>query len=57
MRTRALDSKGKLLLFKADPSDFEVLGEAAVGGGDAWAHLAVCGHMRGDFLRQFRQQK
>jgi outer membrane protein assembly factor BamB len=42
-RILALDSKGKLLLFKADPKGFEVLGEAAVGGGDAWAHLAVCG--------------
>jgi outer membrane protein assembly factor BamB len=39
----ALDSKGKLLLVKADPKEFEVLGEAAVGAGDTWAHLAVCG--------------
>ena len=39
----ALDSKGKLLLFKADPKGFEVLGERAVGDGDTWAHLAVCG--------------
>ncbi|MCK3209741.1 hypothetical protein MZH02_25030, partial [Escherichia coli] len=39
----ALDSKGKLLLVKADPKGFEVLGEAAAGGGDSWAHLAVCG--------------
>jgi outer membrane protein assembly factor BamB len=42
-RILALDSKGKLILFKASPKEFEVLGEAAVGGGDAWAHLAVCG--------------
>lgn len=42
-RVLALDSKGKLLLFKANPKEFEVLGEATVGGGDAWAHLAVCG--------------
>lgn len=42
-RVLALDSKGKLILFKASPKEFEVLGEAAVGGGDAWAHLAVCG--------------
>jgi outer membrane protein assembly factor BamB len=39
----ALDSKGKLLLVKADPKGFEVLGESAVGAGDTWAHLAVCG--------------
>lgn len=42
-RILALDSKGKLLLFKASPKDFEVVGEAVVGGGDSWAHLAVCG--------------
>lgn len=42
-RILALDSKGKLILFKASPKEFDVLGEAAVGGGDAWAHLAVCG--------------
>jgi outer membrane protein assembly factor BamB len=42
-RILALDSKGKLLLLKADPKAFEVVGEATVGGGDAWAHLAVCG--------------
>ncbi len=42
-RILALDSKGKLLLIKADPKEFEVLGETTVGGGDAWAHLAVCG--------------
>lgn len=42
-RILALDSKGKLILFKASPKEFEVLGEATVGGGDAWAHLAVCG--------------
>jgi outer membrane protein assembly factor BamB len=42
-RILALDSKGKLLLVKADPKAFEVVGEATVGGGDAWAHLAVCG--------------
>lgn len=42
-RLLALDSRGKLLLVKADPKEFEVLGEATVGAGDTWAHLAVCG--------------
>lgn len=42
-RLLALDSRGKLLLVKADPKEFEVLGEASVGAGDTWAHLAVCG--------------
>ncbi|MCU0704319.1 MAG: PQQ-like beta-propeller repeat protein [Fimbriiglobus sp.] len=42
-RLLALDSKGKLILFKASPKEFEVVGEVEVGGGDAWAHLAVCG--------------
>jgi outer membrane protein assembly factor BamB len=39
----ALDSKGKLLLLKANPAEFEVLGEAVVSKAETWAHLAVCG--------------
>lgn len=39
----ALDCKGKLLLLKANPKEFEVLAERAVATAETWAHLAVCG--------------
>jgi hypothetical protein len=39
----ALDSKGKLLLLKASPKEFDVLAERPVAKAETWAHLAVCG--------------
>jgi outer membrane protein assembly factor BamB len=40
----ALDQRGRLLLFRANPQEFEVLAERDLGSGETWAHLAVCGH-------------
>lgn len=39
----ALDSRGKLMLIRANPDDFELIDEREVGGDSTWAHLAVCG--------------
>lgn len=39
----ALDQKGELLLLKANPKEFELLGQLKVSDQDTWAHLAVCG--------------
>ncbi len=39
----ALDQKGELLLLKANPKEFELLGQRKVSDQDTWAHLAVCG--------------
>lgn len=38
----ALDERGKLLLIKANPKEFELLGESKVSDQDAWAHVAIC---------------
>ena len=38
----ALDQTGKLLLIKADPKKFDLLGECKVSDQETWAHLAVC---------------
>ena len=40
----ALDSKGKLILFKANPESFEVVGQTKLATNDSWAHLAVVGN-------------
>ena len=37
----ALDENGELLLFKANPEQFELLARKSVGQGSTWAHLAV----------------
>lgn len=42
-RILALDQRGILLLFRANPKEFELLDERKVSDQDAWAHLAVCG--------------
>ena len=42
-RILALDCKGKLLLLKANPKEFELLDERVVTKNETWAHLAVCG--------------
>ena len=39
----ALDSKGKLFLFKADPKEFKIIGQVKLDTNDSWAHLAVDG--------------
>lgn len=39
----ALDQRGKLLLLRANPKEFELLDERKVSDQDTWAHLAVCG--------------
>lgn len=38
----ALDQRGELLLIRANPEKFELLGERRVSEQDTWAHLAVC---------------
>ena len=42
-RILALDQRGKLLLIKANPKEFELVGEFQASDQDTWAHLAVCG--------------
>ena len=42
-RILSLNSNGRLLLLRANPGEFEVLGEARVSDEDTWAHLAVSG--------------
>lgn len=42
-RILALDERGKLLLIRANPNEFELLGESEVSDEDTWAHVAVCG--------------
>jgi len=42
-RLLALDQKGRLYLLKANPEEFDLLGEHKVADGETWAHLAVCG--------------
>ncbi len=39
----ALDSRGKLILFKANPMELEILAEHTVTKSETWAHLSVCG--------------
>ena len=39
----ALDERGKLLLIRANPAEFELLDEREIDADSAWAHLAVCG--------------
>ncbi len=43
-RILALDQKGELLLFKANPETFELLDRRTVSDQDTWAHVAVCGN-------------
>lgn len=40
-RILALDQSGRLLLIKANPEKFELLGEVQVSDEDTWAHLAI----------------
>lgn len=41
-RILALDQSGRLLQIKADPNEFQLLGEVLVSEQDTWAHLAIC---------------
>ena len=42
-RVLALDQAGTLVLFKADPAEFEALDKRKVSDAETWAHLAVAG--------------
>jgi outer membrane protein assembly factor BamB len=42
-RILALDQRGILYLFRADPTKFELLDERRLEAADTWGHLAVCG--------------
>jgi outer membrane protein assembly factor BamB len=42
-RILALDQRGTLLLLKANPKQFELLGEVRISEEETWAHLAVAG--------------
>ncbi len=42
-RILALDQRGILLLFKANPKSFELLDEKKISDDETWAHLAVSG--------------
>jgi outer membrane protein assembly factor BamB len=39
----ALDDRGILYLLKANPTEFELLGETKIADSPAWAHLAIVG--------------
>lgn len=39
----ALDNRGTLYLFKANPAEYDPLDSRKVADAEAWAHLAVCG--------------
>lgn len=41
-RILALNERGKLLLIKATPKEFDLLGESKVSDEDTWAHVAMC---------------
>jgi outer membrane protein assembly factor BamB len=42
-RVLALDQRGTLVLFRANPKEFELLDQRKVADGETWAHVAVCG--------------
>jgi outer membrane protein assembly factor BamB len=42
-RVLALDQVGRLLLFRANPKEFELLDERKVSDEETWAHIAVSG--------------
>jgi len=41
-RILALEQSGRLLQFKADPNEFQLLGEVLVRDQDTWAYLTTC---------------
>lgn len=42
-RFLALDAGGRLLLIKANPREFELIGDVQISDAETWAHLAVSG--------------
>lgn len=42
-RILALDNRGMLFLFRADPREFTLLDKRKVADAETWAHVAVCG--------------
>ena len=42
-RVLALDQRGELILFEADPSGFRLIDRLKVSDRPTWAHVAVCG--------------
>ena len=42
-RILALDARGELILFKANPEQFELLDRKKVSAQETWGHLAVAG--------------
>ncbi|HEY1066383.1 MAG TPA: PQQ-binding-like beta-propeller repeat protein [Pirellulales bacterium] len=53
-RILALDQKGELLLIKANPKEFELLGQQKVSDEETWAHVAICGDEI--FIRELNAQ-
>ncbi len=51
-RILALDQRGELILLKATPEKFEVLGRRKVSDQETWGHLTVCGGQV--FIRELR---
>jgi outer membrane protein assembly factor BamB len=43
-RILALDASGSLLLLKADPTAFTILGQVPISASESWAHVAVSGN-------------
>lgn len=39
----ALDQRGELLLFRADPTKFDPIDKRKIADAETWAHVAVCG--------------
>ena len=42
-RILALDQRGELLLFRADPTKFDKIDSRQISDDETWAHIAVCG--------------
>jgi len=47
-----LDQRGELVLFKADPTKFELIGRKKVANQETWAHIAVAGDQL--FVRELK---
>jgi outer membrane protein assembly factor BamB len=51
-RILALDQRGELLLFRADPTKFDRIDSRKISEDETWAHIAVCGGQV--FVRELR---
>jgi hypothetical protein len=47
-----LDQRGELILFKANPAKFELIGRRKVARQETWAHIAVAGDQL--FVRELK---